>query len=186
MSALAVRFAEKFASLCAERAEATAMIHPSHLRSDAKEDLKLCAPSRALEGEPSPLEIAQPVGMEIDVPCFIAQDAITSFFENGIVRTPVEQTIVGCPHQLRDHEHLQLKVQTESPAREPKKRMRPMSLDGSTAKVMHQLFKQTGVCLFFGDEEFERLMVSGIVGRLLPCLREEKISLATFAELKMR
>ena len=97
-----------------------------------------------------------------------------------------KQTIVGCPDQLRDHEHLQLKVQTESTAREPEKRMRPMSLDCAAAKVMHQLFEQTGVRLFFGDEEFERFMVSGIVRRLLPGLREEKISPATFAELEMR
>ena len=162
------------------------MIHPGHLCGHAKQDLKLCAPSRALEREQSPLEIAQPIGVEIDVPRFVAQDAITSLFEHGIVRTPVQQTIVGCPNQLRDHEHLQLKVQTESTAREPKKRMRPMSLDGAAAKVMHQLFEQTGVRLFFGDEEFERFMVRGIVRRLLPGLREEKISLATFAELKMR
>ena len=64
--------------------------------------------------------------------------------------------------------------------------MRPVSLDCPAAKAMHQLFEQTGVRLFFGNEEFEGLMVRGIVRRLLPGLREEKISPATFAELEMR
>ena len=51
MNAFAARFAEEFASLYADCAEARAMIHPCHLRSHAKQDLKLCAPGRTLEGE---------------------------------------------------------------------------------------------------------------------------------------
>ena len=162
------------------------MIHPGYLRRHPKQDLKLCAPKLALEGKQPPLEIAQPIGMEIDVPGLIAEDPIASLFEDGIARTPVQQTIVSCADQLRDYQHLKLEVQTQSTAGEPEKRMRPMSLDRATAKVMHQLLEQTSVRLFFGDEKFERLMVSGIIGRLLPGLREEEISSATFAELEMR
>ena len=180
------RFAEKLVSLRPDGTEAGAMIHPGRLRCHAKQNLELRAPNRALEGEQPPLKIAQPIGVEIDVPRFIPQDAIAGLFEHRIARPLVQQTIISGPNQLRDHEHLELKVQTESAAGQPEKRMRPMSLDCSAAKVMDQLLEQTGMRLFFGDKKFERLMVGGIVRRLLPGLGEEKISFATFTQLEMR
>src|SRR5438105_13381654 len=117
MNAFGACFAEKLASLYAEGTEARAMVHPGHLRRHAKQDLKLCVPNLALEGKPPPLELPQPIGVEINVPGLVAQDAIASLFEDGIARTPVQQTIVGCPDQLRDHQHLELELQTERTAR---------------------------------------------------------------------
>ena len=110
MNAFAAGFAEKFAPLCPNRAETGAMIHPGHLRRHAKQNLKLRAPGCALEREQPPLEIAQPLSVEIDVPDSVSQNPIASLFEHGIARPPVQQTIVGCPNQLGDHQHLQLEV----------------------------------------------------------------------------
>jgi hypothetical protein len=172
MNAFGACFAEKLGALYPDCTKTRAMIHPGHLRRHAKQDLKLGAPKLSFEGKQPPLKIAQPIGVEIDVPGLVAQNAIASLLKDGIARTPVQQTIVSCPNQLCDHQHLQLEVQTQSTAREPKKGMGPMSLNRAAAKVMDQLLEQTGVRLFFGNKKFERLMVSGIVRRLLPGLGE--------------
>ena len=75
------------------------MIHPCHLRGHAEQDLKLCAPSRALEREQSPLEIAQPIGVEIcgeqkqDVRFLGETKQSTGLPDVFIVATKVEQDI---------------------------------------------------------------------------------------------
>src|SRR5436190_22438917 len=89
MNAFAACFTEKLASFHTKGAQARAMIHPGHLGRHAKQDLELCAPQLTLEREQPPLEIAQPIGVEIDVPGFVTQDPIASLFEHRVARLPV-------------------------------------------------------------------------------------------------
>ena len=90
MNAFAARFAKKFRAIRTSCDKTASMIDPRDLRSDGKQYLELRAPRRAFEREQPPLQIAQPIGMEIDVPRFVAQDAIANLFEDGIARARVQ------------------------------------------------------------------------------------------------
>ena len=72
MNAFASRFAKKFAPIRTDSVKTAPMIDPRDLRRDGKQDLELCAPRRAFERKQPPLCVAQPVGMKINVPRFVA------------------------------------------------------------------------------------------------------------------
>src|SRR5438132_489818 len=89
------------------------MVHPRHVRSRGKQDLKLCTPAGTFQGQESRLKMAEPIGMKINVLCFVFQDERARFFQHWIARPCLQQTVIGGAEQFCDDEKLNFKFESE-------------------------------------------------------------------------
>src|ERR1700682_1243037 len=95
--AFTARFKKELAAICARRGQTLPMIDPCDVSGGGEECLELRVPNRPFQRQESSLKIAEPIGVKIDMLCFILEKERARLFQNRIARSRFQQPVIGGP-----------------------------------------------------------------------------------------